>query len=512
MDIILRAEPAAKPVTIVVEKGCSLADIAARHERDAGYNVYAARVNNKVVSLDTVLNQPCEVVLLDLRDPSGKQCYQNSVLAIYKSAVHQLFPGERVVISNSLNKGIYTFIGTGRRFTDRQVAAVEALMRDICNEAVPLRELEPGLSLAVPSADYIKYFSLVKCRGGIVIRIPQETAPDIITPYHDDVKLFRAFSLERHWSGMLGIEHMSDLNRMVENGEINDIIRICEALHEKSIARIADSIVRRKKRVVLIAGPSSSGKTSFAKRLCTQLWVNGEKPIYLCTDDYFKPRRLIPFGPDGKQDFENLSAVEVELFNEQLNSLLAGEPTDLPRFDFKSGELVFGERITTAYPGQPIVIEGIHGLNDALTPLIPAEEKFRIYISPLSQLSVDDEHRIPLTDIRKIRRIVRDANKRGWNAKHTIDNWYSVRLGEARNIFPYANDADVFFNSSFVYELAVLKKYARPMLEIIEEDDECYTEAQRLLDLLSNVSELEDDSFIPNNSILREFIGGSVLA
>ncbi len=512
MEILLRAEPGAEPVKLNIEEGCTLEEIAQRHERDAGYNVYAARVDNRVVSLRTRLTKPCEVVLLDLRDPSGKQCYQNSVLALYLSAVKQLFPGEKVVISNSLNKGIFTFIGTGRRLSVRQVAAVEALMIDMCNEAVPLSELDPDLSLVVPSADYIRYFRLVKCRGGIVVCIPQETAPDIITPYHDDLKLYEAFSLERHWDRMLGIRYMADLNRSIEKGEINDIIRICEALHEKKIAQIADRIVRRKKRVVLIAGPSSSGKTSFAKRLCTQLWVNGEKPIYLCTDDYFRPRREIPFGPDGKQDFESLSAVDVELFNKQLNQLLAGEETDLPRFDFPLGELVFGERITKAYPGQPIVIEGIHGLNDALTPQIPASEKFRIYISPLSMLSVDDHHRIPLTDIRKLRRIVRDANKRGWTATHTIDNWYSVRMGEAKNIFPYANEADVFFNSSFVYELAVLKKNARPMLEVIPEDDECFTEAQRLLNLLSYVDELDDDSFIPNNSLIREFIGGSVLA
>ncbi len=512
MEIILRAEPGATPVTLEIEPGTALEEIAVRHERDAGYSVYAARVNNRVVSLRTRLTEPCEVVLLDLRDPSGKQCYQNSVLALYLSAVKQLFPGEKIVISNSLNRGIYTFIGTGRKLSDKQVAAVEALMRDMCNEAVPLDEIDPDLTLVVPTADFIKYFRLVKCRGGIVVLLPQETAPDIILPYRDDVKLYDAFGIERSWDRMLGIRHMSDLNRLIEDGEINDIIRICEALQEKNIARNADRIVRRKKRVVLIAGPSSSGKTSFAKRLCTQLWVNGQKPLYLCTDDYFRPRREIPFGPDGKQDFESLSAVDVDLFNRQLSTLLAGEPTDLPRFDFPLGEMIFGERVTTAYPGQPIVIEGIHGLNDALTPQIAAEDKFRIYISPLSQLSVDDHHRIPLTDIRKMRRIVRDASKRGWTAEHTIDNWYSVRMGESKNIFPYANEADVFFNSSFVYELAVLKKYARPMLEVIPEDNECFTEAQRLLNLLSYVRELDDDSVIPNNSILREFIGGSVLA
>ena len=512
MEIILRAEPGAEPVKLNIEAGDTLEEVARKHERDAGYSVYAARVNNRVVSLSTRLTEPCEVVLLDMRDPSGKQCYQNSVLTVYLSAVSQLFPGEKVVISNSLNKGIFTLIGTGKRLSEKQVRAVEERMRDICNEAVPLSELDPDLSLVVPSADYLKYFQLVKCRGGIVVRMPQETSPDIITPYHDDVKLYEAFGLERSWDKMLGIRYMSDLNKAIDCGEINDIIRICEALHEKKIAQIADTIRRHKKRIILIAGPSSSGKTSFAKRLCTQLWVNGEKPIYLCTDDYFRPRSEIAFGPDGKQDFESLSAVDVELFNRQLNQLLAGEPADLPRFDFHLGEMIFGERITTAYPGQPIVIEGIHGLNDALTPQIAPEEKFRIYISPLTQLSVDDHHRIPLTDLRKIRRIARDANKRGWTATHTIDNWHSVRMGEAKNIFPYANEADVFFNSSFVYELAALKKYARPMLEIIPPEDECFTEAQRLLNLLSYVRELDDDKFVPNNSLLREFIGGSVLA
>ena len=229
------------------------------------------------------------------------------------------------------------------------------------------------------------------------------------------------------------------------------------------------------------------------------------------TDDYYLDRDLVPVGPDGTQNFENLDSIDVELFNEQLKTLLAGGEVDLPRFDFNQGKKIFGERKLKLGPHQPMVIEGIHGLNEALTPAIPKTDKYKIYISPLTQIRIDDYTRIPLTDMRKLRRIVRDAKKRGWDARQTIEAWPKVRVGEAQNIFPYSDEADAIFNSAFVYELAALKKDALPMLVNIPEDDEYYTEAQRLARLLSHVDVIEDTKYIPNNSILREFIGGSVI-
>ena len=229
------------------------------------------------------------------------------------------------------------------------------------------------------------------------------------------------------------------------------------------------------------------------------------------TDDYFLDRSEIPFGPDGTQNFEDLEAIDVELFNSHLRDLLDGKPVDIPRFDFGLGKKVFGERIVTASPNQPIVVEGIHGLNDALTPQFTADEKFKIYISPLTQLRVNDHKRVALTDIRKIRRIVRDANFRGWDAKQTIEAWPKVREGEDKNIFPYSQKADAIFNSCLLYELCALKKYAKPLLEAIPQDDECFTEAHRLIHMLNYVKELPDDRPIVSDSILREFIGGSII-
>jgi len=263
----------------------------------------------------------------------------------------------------------------------------------------------------------------------------------------------------------------------------------------------------------LVFNPVFTYRTREGYSFQTTTYLYGRKPLYLGTDDYFISRDKIPFGPDGRQNFEDLDAIDVDLFNRQLNDLLRGKKADLPRFDFQSGEPVFGERIVDIAPDQPIVIEGIHALNEALTPQIDPKDKYKIYISPLSVLQKDKYRRIPLTDIRKLRRIVRDAKKRGWNAKHTIDGWASVRAGEDKNIFPYSDNADAIFNSTLVYELAALKSAATPMLEEIAEDDPCYTEAQRLLRLLSDVRGIDEYEYIiPNNSIIREFIGGSVIA
>ena len=270
-------------------------------------------------------------------------------------------------------------------------------------------------------------------------------------------------------------------------------------------------IHHRGKRIILIAGPSSSGKTSFAKRLCIQLRVIGLKPLYLGTDDYFIDRKDLPVGPDGKKDLESLHAVDINLFTSQMNDLLAGKKVDLPTFEFVQGIKEYGKRITSIEAGQPIVIEGIHALNPALTEDIPEDVKFRIYISPLTQLNLDEHHRVPTTDARMLRRLVRDYRTRGRSAAETIDDWPSVRAGEEVNIFPYNSQADVFFNSQAIYELAVLKKYAEPLLKGIKVSQPEYSEAQRMLEFLSFFVPLKDESCIANNSIVREFIGGSVL-
>ena len=511
MKITLKLSPDAAPIVCEYPEGAAIEQIANDYAKECPYRIYAARVDNVFSTLDTRLDRDCELVLLDMRDGSAKEVFQNSLISMYVEAVHRKYPGADVRISTAVNKGIFTYI-RGMVLSQFEIDAIEKEMRAMSKADVPFSELSPVLTPTTPSTGRITNFDLKKVHDGIVIRVPQDTHPEGLVRYDEELKLMRAFQVKLEWDTMLGINTIDELNAAIDRGETGDLIAVAEALHNRDIAQLAAEITSTGKRIVLIAGPSSSGKTSFAKRLCTQLWVNGKKPLYLGTDDYFISRAKIPFGPDGKQNFEDLDAIDVDLFNKQLNDLLEGREADLPRFDFQSGEPVFGERIVTCGPDQPIVIEGIHALNEALTPQIDDADKFRIYISPLSMLSVDRYRRIPLTDIRKLRRIVRDARKRGWNAKHTIDNWASVRAGEDKNIFPYSDNADAIFNSTLVYELAALKNAAVPMLEDIGIDDPCYGEAQRLLRLLGRVHGIEDEYIIPNNSIIREFIGGSVIA
>ena len=303
---------------------------------------------------------------------------------------------------------------------------------------------------------------------------------------------------------------MPDLNEKIAGGKAKDLILLSEALHEKKIAEIADMITEGKKRIILIAGPSSSGKTTTAKRLSVQLRVNGLEPLYMGTDDYFVERSETPVDENGKPDYEGLGALDIELFNSNMNDLLAGREVDLPEFDFVEGTKIFGKRIMAIREDQPIIIEGIHALNGKLTEAIPDEEKFRIYISPFTQLNIDMHNRVPTTDARMLRRMVRDYKYRGKSAAGTIDQWSQVRAGEDENIFPFNGEADVVFNTVLTYELAVLKKYAQPLLEEIKEDQPEYSEARRLLELISGFDIIEDERAIPNNSILREFIGGSI--
>ena len=508
----MRLSPDSEPRAIEFPEGADVEQLADHFAKETPYRIYAARLNNAIVTLDTKLSEGCEVTLLDMRDASAKEVFQNSVLSIFVEAMRRLHPDADVHISTAVNKGIFSYI-KGKQYTQKQFDEVEAEMRRISKADVPFSEILPVLTPTTPKTGRITNFDLKKCYDGVVVRIPQDTHPEGLLPYNEENKLMQAFRVKMDWDSMLGITTVGELNEAIDRGEAADIIAVSEALHNRDIAQLAHDIISEKKRIVLIAGPSSSGKTSFAKRLCTQLWVYGRKPLYLGTDDYFISRDKIPFGPDGRQNFEDLDAIDVDLFNRQLNDLLRGKKADLPRFDFQSGEPVFGERIVDIAPDQPIVIEGIHALNEALTPQIDPKDKYKIYISPLSVLQKDKYRRIPLTDIRKLRRIVRDAKKRGWNASHTIDGWASVRAGEDKNIFPYSDNADAIFNSTLVYELAALKSAATPLLEEIPEGDPCYTEAQRLLRLLSDVRGMEEYEYIiPNNSIIREFIGGSVIA
>ena len=509
--LILRAAPGADAMDVSFEAGATVEDIVKNYGIQTDYPAYAARINNKIFPLTACPEDGDEVVLLDMRDSCAKEIYQRSVIDLFRFALAKTYPDAKAIIGSSLNRGIFFEIVSDRPFGILAVERVERVMKQLVKEKLPFEFIEHGLDMVVPDAGYIHDFDLRKCRSGLVIRIPEDTHPGGMAPYVDNRNLYKAFQVQRKWAEKLNIVTCADLNRAIAAGSVRDLVLVSEALQEKKIAHIADDIIKSHRRIVLIAGPSSSGKTTFAHRLCTQLWVNGPRPVYMGTDDYYLDRDQIPYGPDGTQNFENLDSIDVALFNEHLKTLLEGGEVDLPRFDFNLGKKVFGERKLKLAPNQPMVIEGIHGLNEALTPAIPKSDKYKIYISPLTQLRIDDYTRIPLTDTRKLRRIVRDAKKRGWDARQTIEAWPKVRAGEDVNIFPYSDEADNIFNSAFVYELAALKKDALPMLTSIPEDDEYYTEAQRLARLLSHVDIIEDDKYIPNNSILREFIGGSII-
>ncbi len=362
----------------------------------------------------------------------------------------------------------------------------------------------------VPSTGYIKLFELKKYHKGILLRYPYYSSPDKIPEYVDDSKIYGAFSEEHRWLHLLGIRHLTDMNDLIFNGEAKDTILLSEALHEKKIAEIADEIKKKKSRIILIAGPSSSGKTTFAKRLCIQMRVIGLRPIYMGTDDYFVNRDDMEVDENGEKDYESLNAVDIDLFCSNMNDLLDGKEVDIPEFDFIKGEKVFGKRLTRIDKDQLIVIEGIHALNGKLTEQIPDNTKFKIYISPLAQLNVDIHNRVPTTDVRMLRRLVRDYRYRNHSAAATIDGWPKVRSGEDTNIFPYNNEADVLFNSTLAYEIGLLKKYAEPLLEEITPDQPEYGEARRLLDFFRFFRTIENEKDVPNNSIIREFIGGSV--
>ena len=542
--------PSEKELTLEVPKNTTIAELL--QEVNTEQRIYAVLINHKHVHFSECVHEQDVVQLQDIRSSYGNTCYQSTLTLLYLKAIHDVMgKNVTVTIANSLSKGLFTVIHAGN-VTDDLAKEIEERMHELVEENIEITEeyvdhdtaiellkdakdkksvdlLNTASDLknvyvitladekmmtfvhALPSTSYVPFFEVRRYRNGLLLRFPHPNFPDQIPPYEEQKLLYDAFSEETQWEKLLKVSFASDLNRMIEKKESKDLIMLSEALHEKKIAMIAEQIQSAKKRIILIAGPSSSGKTTFAKRLCIQLKVIGLNPLYLGTDDYFVNRdKMIP-DENGKLDFEALEAVDLHLFETQMNALLHGEKVDLPEFDFITGKKVFGKRITSIDASQPIVIEGIHGLNPQLTEGIDDSEKFKIYISPLTQINLDAHHRIPTTDARMLRRMVRDNRTRGRDGAVTISSWPSVRHGEEKYIFPFNKEADVFFNSQCVYELAVLKKYATPLLEKVQPDQAEYAEAQRMLQFLSCFASIDDDSIIANNSIIREFIGGSIL-
>ena len=534
------------------ENGVTAEMIATEFNDRLSSDILSCRIDNVHERLDKKMEKDCTLELLDQRNPYSNLVYQTSLTLLYLRAIHDVF-GEktRVSINNSLSRGLFTNIHVPT-VTDEDCAAIEKRMESYVKRKEPIREKRlsrekaiaylsdtsrtdqlklfesaPDLDSAylctlageemlfymhaVTNCSYLKRFEIRKYRSGVLLRFPHHRDPSSIPAYEEQKLLYEAFSEETHWERLCGINSAADLNRCISEGRQRDLILLCEALHEKKIAEIAEKIHHSGKRIILIAGPSSSGKTSFARRLCIQLRVIGIHPMYLGTDDYFINRDDMEVDEKGNRDYESLSAVDTALFSSQMNDLLNGKKVDLPEFDFINGVKVFGKRITSIRKDQLIVIEGIHALNPKLSEGIDEKDKFRIYISPLTQLNIDAHHRIPTTDARLFRRLVRDHATRGRSAATTIHDWPAVRHGEDDNIFPYNSEADAFFNSHCIYELAVLKKYAEPLLKQITPDMEEYPEAQRYLQYLKFFVPLKDEDAIACNSILREFIGGSVL-
>lgn len=553
IEIRLKLQPDDDWQTLRVQEGTALEELYHEYKPRLSTDILAARISRteqRVISLKEKIVKEEDYEFLDMSEPSANQLYQRSLIFMYLKAVHDVLGEDKVIIANSLNKGIYTEIRSERPVTEAQVDSLEEYMKEMSEKDIPfqqqifsqqegLKHLErqgcaetkkmleklrwtqiPMYSLEgyesffydflAPSTGYIRHFELRKYKRGVLLRFPHPAHPNVLPQYQDDVKLYQAFGEATRWLKLMDMEYVSDLNERVRDGSFRQLIQVSEALHEKRIAEIADMIARRKKRIILIAGPSSSGKTTFAQRLCTQLRVNGLKPIYLGTDDYFIDREFVSRDEKGECNFEDLEAVDVPLFNDHMNRLMAGEMVDIPEYDFITGKKIYGKRLTQIHSDQPIVIEGIHGLNERLTKEIPAAAKFKIYISPLTQINIDEHNRIPTTDARLLRRIVRDSQFRNYPAQHTIRMWRKVREGEDKNIFPYNGEADVLFNSVHLYELSVLKKYVQPLLSDISAEEPEYIEATRLLKFLRLFETINDDSSIANNSILREFIGGSV--
>lgn len=551
MDIKVIKERRGEVLELSLKECVSIEELYQKYKKDLQYTVLAAKVNNKVEELTYKIQEDCKIEFLDIRDQSASLIYQNSIILLYLKAVEDVLGNVEVEIQNAINQGLYTQIKLAEAPNAKVVSSIYKRMKEMVKENIPfvkeelskedaIRRFEemgcpekkyllmenPGTKkvpfysllgyknffygLMVPSTKYIDKFEVRKYKRGILLRFPQAFSPDKVPPYEDEKMLYKTFGEQTRWGRLMGIDYVSDLSQKIDEGKFKDLIQLSEALHERRIVEIADMITKQKKRIVLIAGPSSSGKTTFAQRLCIQLRVNGLDPLYMGTDDYFVEREETPLDEYGEKNYEDLGAVDIDLFNSNMADLLEGKTVDLPSFDFITGKKQYGKRILSIKSNQLIVIEGIHALNEALTSQISKDDKFKIYISPLTQLNIDSHNRVVTTDHRMLRRMVRDYKYRGHTAQSTIASWPKVRAGEDKNIFPFSNEADVIFNSSHLYEICVLKKYAEPLLEEIEPSEPEYADARRLLNFLRYFKTVENDSIIANNSILREFIGGSI--
>ncbi len=530
--------------------GCRIIDMAKEVLGNKYSRVLAATLDNKLVNLGESVRKNCDIHFIDLGCEDGERIYSRSIAFVLSKALYNLYPEAVLTVEHSLGNGLYCEVN-GLKLTQPIVSELEGRTARIIEQDLPityrnmnvndvknifaggkysektdiLEYKKGGLAVyslggysdffygpVVPSTGYLRLFALKYYLPGLLLLYPHMKNPDALPEFKDLPKLSGIFKESENWGKILDIGYASSLNRYIESGEAGDIILISEALHEKKIAEIADMITKNigDIKLICIAGPSSSGKTSFARRLGIQLRVNGLMPISISLDNFYLPRELCPKDKNGEYDFESIDALDLSLFNASMASLIQGSEVRLPVFSFKTGIRQFTKPIKLN-TNQPVIIEGIHGLNERLTSSIPKNMKFKIYISALTQLNIDESNRIPTTYSRLIRRIVRDHSFRGADALITLSMWNDVRKGEEDNIFPYQEEADVMFNSFLPYELPVLKRYAQPLLSSVPHDKPEYAMASILLDILSCFLPMDDEAeaVIPHNSLLREFIGDS---
>ncbi len=506
----------------------------------------AASLNGRVRPLNWAPDTDCELSILDYADDEGRRVYERSLRFLFLLAARDTLPGARVRIEHSAGYGLYIVVQAP--LDEATVAKIEARMRALRDAALPFERERWSCEKAVehftktgetdkvrllsyrshrhfdvygcngyyeyfygdmlPSTAYVRAFALLYRAPGVVLMMPSPQDPERVAPFAERPMLMRAFAETASWYDILDCANAADLNDIIARGDLRELVRVSEALQEKSIAGIADQCTKRGARAVFIAGPSSSGKTTFTNRLAIQLRVNGQKPVMLSLDNYYKNLDDVPKDEDGKPDLEALEALDIPLLSEQLNALFRGETVEIPRFSFTTNRRKPEGLKMRVGPNQPILIEGIHGLNPQLAGVIPREYAFRVYISALTQLNLDDHNRIRTTDVRLLRRMVRDRQFRGAPFEETLAMWPSVRRGEEKYIFPYQEEADVMFNSALVYELAVLKKYAYPVLAAIGETNPYFTPARRLVKFLNYFMEADVEGELPPTAILREFIGG----
>ena len=532
-----------------VEIGSTLFDIFSAFDLKMTHGPVSARVNNKVEGMHYRVYNSKDVEFLDMTSSSGSRAYTRTLFFVLCKAVQDIYPATDVVIDIPVSNGFYVDIRLGRPVVDEDVNIIRRRMQEIIDARMPIRRFTVPTEEAVALfqekgdvekvkllktsgsiyttyykiGDYVDYyygtlltntsqlylFGLEKYYDGMLLRIPSLKNPDVLGEMTRQDKMFEIFKEHHRWQSILGIRTVGDFNQAIDANHSTDIINISEALQEKKIAKIAEEIASRKGvKLVLLAGPSSSGKTTSCKRLSIQLAVNGLKPLQISLDDYFVDREKTPKDASGEYDYESIYALDLDLINEQFNALFRGEEVELPKYDFQSGKSKKSGNKLKMNDNNVLVVEGIHALNPELTAHIPQEQIFRVYASALTTILLDNHNYIPTTDNRLLRRIIRDYKYRGVSAQETIHRWPSVRAGENKWIFPFQENADAMLNTAMLYELSVLKMQAEPLLQQVPENCEEYAEAYRLLKFLKYFKGIPYNN-LPPTSLLREFLGGS---